>query len=83
MTYKSLLMENKSKLNMSAAWKVSKYRVFFGPYIPVFGLNMVIYGVNIFSCIQSEHRKIRTIKNSLFGHFSCSAGYFEKSFLKQ
>ena len=27
---------------------------------------------SVFSCIQSEHRKIRTRKNSVFGHFSRS-----------
>ena len=27
------------------AWKVSKYRLFSGPYFPVFGLNTEIYGV--------------------------------------
>ena len=26
--------------NFDTAWKVSKYRVFSGPYFPVFGLNM-------------------------------------------
>ena len=30
----------------AAAWKVSKYGVFSGPYFPVFGLNTEIYGVN-------------------------------------
>ena len=50
---------------------MSKYGVFSGPYFPVFGLNTEIYGVNI--CIQSEYRKIRTRKNSVFGHFSRSA----------
>ena len=33
--------------------------------------NWKIYGANLF--IQSEYRKIRTRKNSLFGHFSRSA----------
>ena len=28
---------------------------------------------SVFSCIQSEYGKIRTRKNSVFGHFSCSA----------
>ena len=37
-----------------------KYGIFSGPYFPVFGLNTVIYGVNI--RIQSEYRKIRAIK---------------------
>ena len=46
------------------------YGVFSGPYFPVFGLNTEIYGVNL--CIQSEYRKIRTRKNSVFGHFSRS-----------
>ena len=50
-----------------AAWKVSKYGDFSGPYFPVFGLNKEIY-----FRIQSEYRKIRTRKNSVLGHFSCS-----------
>ena len=29
---------------------------------------------SVFSCIQSEYRKIPTRKNSTFGHFSCSVG---------
>ena len=36
-------------------------------YLPVFGLNTEIYRVNF--QIQSEYRKIRTRKNSVFGHF--------------
>ena len=48
------------------AWKVSKYGVFSGPYFPVFGLNTVIYGLNL--RIQSEYWKIRTRKNFVFGH---------------
>ena len=47
---------------------MSKYGVFSGPYFPVFGLNTVICLTNL--CIQSENRKIRTIKNSGFGQFS-------------
>ena len=49
---------------------MSKYRIFSGPYFSVFGLNTEIYGVNLGA--QSEYRKIRTRKNSLFGHFSRS-----------
>ena len=30
------------------------------------------YFWSVFSCIQSEYRKIRTRNNSVFGHFSCS-----------
>ena len=41
------------------AWKVSKYGVFYCPYFNVFGLN----------------RKVRTRKNSVFGHFSSSEWY--------
>ena len=47
---------------------MSKYGVFSGPYFPVFGLNTKIYGVNL--RIQSECRKIRTRKDSVFGHVS-------------
>ena len=52
------------------AWIVSKYRVFSGPYFPVFVLNTEIYGVNL--RIQCKYKKIRTRKNSVFGHFSHS-----------
>ena len=50
------------------AWKLSKYRVFSGPYLPVFGLNTEIYSANL--RFQSGCGKIRTRKNSVFGHFS-------------
>ena len=60
------------------ACKVSKYGVISGPYFPVFGQNTDIYGVNL--RIQSEHRKIRTRNNSVFGHFSRSV--WEKNSLK-
>ena len=55
------------------AWTVSKYRVFSGPYFPAFGLNTERYSVSL--RIQSECGKIRTRKNSVFGHFSRSAPY--------
>ena len=54
----------------TTAWKVSKYPVFSVPHFHVCGLNTEIYGVNL--CIQSEYRKIRTRKISVFGHFSHS-----------
>ena len=47
--------------------KVSKYEVFSGLYYPTFGLNTELYKVNL--RIQFEFRKIRTRKNSVFGHF--------------
>ena len=47
-------------------WNVSKYRVFPGLYFPVFGLNTERY---LSLRIQSECWKIRTRKNSIFGHF--------------
>ena len=50
--------------------KSIQIRSFSGPYFPAFGLNIEIYGVNL--RIQSEYRKIRTRKNSVFGHFSRS-----------
>ena len=57
------------------ARKVSKYGVFSGPYFPVFGVNMEIYRVN--PRTQSEYRKIRTRKYSIFGHFSRSDHAYE------
>ena len=38
-----------------------------GPYFPVFGLKTEIYFVNV--RIQCKYGKIRTRKNSVFGHF--------------
>ena len=55
----------------TTACKVSKYGVISSLCFPVFGLNTEIYPVNL--RIQSEYRKIRTGKNSVFGHFSGSA----------
>ena len=51
--------------------EVSKYGVFSAPYFPVFGLNTLLYSVNL--RIHSEYKKIRTRKNSVFRHFSRSA----------
>ena len=52
------------------AWKVSKYGVFSGLYFPAFRLNTERYSVSL--RIQSKCRKMRTRRNSLFGHFSHS-----------
>ena len=51
---------------MTLREKVSKYEVFSGLYFPVFGLNTEIYSVKL--RIQSKYGKIRTRKNSTFGH---------------
>ena len=58
-----LNLKIKLMLNWLTVWKLSKYRVFPGPYFPVFGLLIPI---------QSEYRKIRIRQNSVFGHFSLS-----------
>ena len=60
----------KTKSKAATSWKVFKYGVFSGPYFPVFGLNTERYFVSI--RIQSKCGKIRTRKNSVFGHFSGS-----------
>ena len=46
---------------------MSKYRVFPGPYFPVFGLNTEIQGVNL--GIQSQYRKMRTRKTPYLDTF--------------
>ena len=51
-------------------YKVSKYWGFSGVYFPVFGLNTEIYSANLH--IQTECRKMRTRKNSVFEQFSRS-----------
>ena len=58
------------RVDSYTVWKVSKYEGFSGPYFPGFGLNTEKYGVSF--RIQSECRKIRIRKNSVFGHFSRS-----------
>ena len=54
---------------------MSKYGVFSGPYFPLIGLNTKIYGINL--RIQSEYGNIQTRKNSVFGHFSRSAIFYQ------
>ena len=44
---KEKVMEKENSHFQLTAWKVSKYAVFSGPYFPVFGPNMEIYGVNL------------------------------------
>ena len=65
-----MFVSSKMQPKALTAWKVPKYRVFSAPYFPVFGLNTETYSVN--RRIQSEYRKIRTKKNSVFGYFSRS-----------
>ena len=62
----------------TTACKVSKYGVISSLYFPVFGLNTEIYPVNL--RIQSEYRKRRTRKISVFGHFSSSAENYPSHF---
>ena len=54
----------------NTAWNVSKYGVFSRPYFPAFWLNTERYEVSL--RIQSKCGKIRTRKNSVFGHISRS-----------
>ena len=62
-----VILKSQAIRDSFTAWKLSKYGVFSGLCFPVFGLNAEIYGVNLH--IQSEDRKIRTRKNSVFGYF--------------
>ena len=61
-----------SDLQNAIAWKVSKYRVFSGPYFPVFVLR-----------IPSEYRKIRTKKLRIWRLFtqwlSCLSGNWKEN----
>ena len=58
---------------------MSKYRVVSGPYFPLFRLNTRIYFVNL--RIQSEYKKMRTKKNSVFGQFSRIDCYRKQAWL--
>ena len=54
-------------------WNVSKYEVFSGLYFSAFARNSERYFISL--CIHTEYGKIRTRKNSVFGHFSRSESY--------
>ena len=68
-------------VNITPAWKVSKYRVFSGPYFVAFGLNTRRYSVSL--PIQSECGKRRIRKNSVFGHFSRSDTWLKNFVLRK
>ena len=67
---------------------MSKYGVLSGPYFPAFGLNTDRHGVSL--RINFECGKVRTRKNSVFGHFSrnvkkrhCDLGLSSLKFLNR
>ena len=60
-------------IKLSLREKCPNTELFSGPYFPACGLNTEIFGVNL--RIQFKHRKIRTRKNSVFGHFPRSVSF--------
>ena len=66
---------------ITTVWKLSKYGIFSGSYLPAFGLNMERYGVS--RHIQSECGKIRTSKNSVFWHCSPSVSLKQEDYLRK
>ena len=54
-------------IDSNTGWKVPKYGVISGPYLPVFGQDMEIYRVNlrVNLRIQLEYRKIRIEDNCI------------------
>ena len=62
--------------NSHSMKSVQNTEFFSGPYFHEFRLNTEIYYVNL--CIWSEYGKLRTRKNSLFGHSSYSACQISK-----
>ena len=67
-------------LQVSLREKCLNTEFFSGPSFPVFGLNTEIYSVNFL--IQSKYGKIRTRKNSAFGHFPTDLVVFFQTILK-
>ena len=67
-----MILVNVEMHKHTTAWKVSKYRVFSGPYFPVSGLNTKIYE-GYFRI--TEYGETRTRKNFIFGHFLHSLVY--------
>ena len=49
---------NGTIISTFTAWKVSKYGVISGPYLPVFGLNTEIYGPEITLYLDNFHAAI-------------------------
>ena len=50
-----LFYKNLKNVITVTAWKVSKYRVFSGPYFPVFGLNTDKCGTEKTPCLDTFH----------------------------
>ena len=50
----------------NTAWKVSKYKVFSGPYFPVFGLNTGKYGLEKTLYLDTIHAEL--LHNTYFLH---------------
>ena len=65
------VQRNRLRLSSVEFLLCAKYGVLSGPYFPVFGVNTEIYSINL--RIQSKYGKIRTRKNSVYGHFLRSA----------
>ena len=65
------VQRNRLRLSSVEFLLCAKYEVLYGPYFPVFGVNTEIYSINL--RIQSKYGKIRTRKNSVYGHFLRSA----------
>ena len=76
-----------SDVTKTVFWESKKHCVksvqiwsFTCPYFPVLGLNTEIYGINL--RIQLRYWKIRTRKNSVFGHFARSEKVFKIVIIK-
>ena len=55
---KKIFFKRKVKYSKTvSAYKVSKYEVFTGPYLPAFGLNIEIYSVNLRSSIRIQENR--------------------------
>ena len=65
------VQRNRLRLSSIEFLLCAKYGVLSGPYFTVFGVNTEIYSINL--RIQSKYGKIRTRKNSVYGHFLRSA----------
>ena len=53
------------------------FEIYISDFISATSFKITVFQIqsyfwSVFSCITTEYRKIRTRKNSVFGHFSCS-----------
>ena len=77
-------MENASKAYLTYSVRTELFNIMVNPNKShkTSSVQIRSFFWSVYSCIRTEHRKKRTRKNSVFGHFSRS-GYSTKDFYQK